>query len=157
MTTFPEEVAIMNDELRLDRWARILGLAATSGLRCSAGPAFATGPVGGAGVRRLAGLAVTAELVCDKLPGMRNRTDPPGLVARAVSGAFVAATLTRRGRGRIAAALVGAGVAVAAAFVSIRLRAALTRALGGGARANAAAGLLEDALVIGLGRRLNHA
>jgi hypothetical protein len=91
------------------------------------------------------------------LPRMRNRTDPPGLVARAASGAFVGATLARRGGGRLAAALVGAGVAVAAAFVSIRLRAALTRALGGGPRANAAAGLLEDALVIGFGRRLNRA
>lgn len=145
----------MHEALRLDRWARILGLAATSGLRCSVGPALAVGPVRGAGVRRLAALAVAGELVCDKLPRMRNRTDPPGLVARAVSGAFVAATITRGRRGRFAAALIGAGVAVAAAFVSIRLRAALTRALGGGARANAAAGLLEDALVIGFGRRLN--
>ena len=145
----------MHEALRLDRWARILGLATTSGLRCSVGPALAAGPTRGPGMRRLAALAVTAELVCDKLPRMRNRTDPPGLVARAVSGAFVAATITRGRRGRFAAALVGAGVAVAAAFVSIRLRAALTRALGGGARANAAAGLLEDALVIGFGRRLN--
>ena len=92
----------MNDELRLDRWARILGLAAASGLRCSVGPAIAAGPRRRAGVRRLAALAVTAELVCDKLPRMRNRTDPPGLVARAISGAFVAATLTPRRRGRTA-------------------------------------------------------
>ena len=132
----------MDDGLRLDRWARILGLAATSGLRCTVGPAISAWPARGAGVRRLAALAVTGELVCDKLPRMANRTDTPGLMARAVSGAFVAATLTPRGRGRIAAALAGAGVAVAAAFVSIRLRAALTRALGGGSRANAAAGVL---------------
>jgi uncharacterized membrane protein len=150
-----QEAAIMKDGRRLNRWARILGLAATSGLRCTVGPAIAARPARGAGVRRLAALAVTGELVCDKLPRMRNRTELPGLVARAASGAFVAATLMRRGRGRLAAALVGAGVAVAAAFVSIRLRAALTRALGGGPRANAAAGLLEDALVIGFGRKLN--
>ena len=143
----------LNERLQLSRWAKILGLAAASGLRCSVGPALAARPARGT-ARRLAALAVAGELLGDKLPRMRNRTDPPGLVARAASGAFVAARLTRRGRGRIAAMLAGAGVAVAAAFVSIRLRAALTRALGGGPRANAAAGLLEDALVLSFGRRL---
>jgi uncharacterized membrane protein len=152
-----QEAAMTNDGRRLNRWARILGLAASSGMRCTVGPAIAARPARGAGARRLAALAVAGELVCDKLPRMTNRTAPPGLVARAVSGAFVAATLTRHGRGRILAALAGAGVAVAAAFVSIRVRAALTRALGGGSRANAVAGLLEDALVIGFGRRLNRA
>jgi len=148
---------MINDGLRLNRWAKVLGVAATSGLRCTVGPAIAARRARSAGARRLAALAVTGELVCDKLPRMANRTDPPGLVARAVSGAFAAATFARRGRGRIAAALVGAGVAVVTAFVSIRLRAALTRALGGGPRANAAAGLLEDALVMGLARRLSPA
>jgi len=149
----------MNDGLRLNRWAKVLGVAATSGLRCTVGPAIAARRARSAGARGLAALAVTGELVCDKLPRMANRTAPPGLVARAVSGAFAAATVARRGhgRGRIAAALAGAGIAVVAAFVSIRLRGALTRALGGGARANAAAGLLEDALVMGLARRLNAA
>jgi len=147
----------MHERLRLNRWAKVLGLAAISGLRCSVGPAFAARPARRGGVPRLAALAVAAELVGDKLPRMRNRTDAPGLVARAASGAFVATRLRRGGGRRIAAALIGAGIAVAAAFGSIRLRAALTRALGGGPRANAAAGLLEDALVIGVGRRLNRA
>jgi hypothetical protein len=151
----------MDESERLNRWAKILGLAAISGSRCTVGPAIAAR---GAGGRRLGSLAVVGELVGDKLPHMANRTALPGLVARAASGAFVGATLARRGRGRqgggqgrIAAALAGAGIAVAAAFVSIRLRAALTRALGGGPRANAGAGLLEDALVIGFGRYLNRA
>lgn len=118
-------------------------------------PVVAARRARGPGVRRLAALAAAAEVVCDKLPAMGNRTAPAGLIARVVSGALVAAVLTRAGRGRLVAALVGAGVAVAAAFVSIRMRSWLTRMLGGGARANAAAGLLEDAVVIGLARRLS--
>jgi uncharacterized membrane protein len=140
-----------------DRWGGILGLAAISGARCTVGPVVAARRARGTGVRRLAALAAVAELVGDKLPAMRNRTDPSGLIARAASGALVAAALARPGRGRLGAALIGAGVAVAAAFVSIRLRSRLTRILGGGPRANAAAGLLEDLLVIGLGRRLSRA
>jgi len=69
----------MNDGLRLNRWAKVLGVAATSGLRCTVGPAIAARRARSAGARRLAALAVTGELVCDKLPRMANRTDPPRL------------------------------------------------------------------------------
>jgi hypothetical protein len=42
---------------------------------------------------------------------------------------------------------------VAGAVVGIRLRRALTRLLGGGARANALAGAIEDVALIAAGRR----
>jgi hypothetical protein len=49
---------------------------------------------------------------------------------------------------------VGAAVAIAGAFMGLRLRLALTRRLGGGARANAIAGTIEDAMLIAVGRGL---
>jgi hypothetical protein len=133
-------------------WGGVLGLAAVAGLRCTLGPAFAGRRGAGPGLRRLGYACALAELVGDKLPSVPARTRPLGLVARAISGALVVSS--RRGR-RVAASglILGAATAVAAAFVGQRGRLALTRLLGGGALANAFAGVIEDAAAIALARR----
>jgi len=130
-------------------------LAAVAGLRCTLGPAFAarTGRRGaGPGLRRLSYACALAELVGDKLPSVPARTRPLGLIARVVSGALVVSS--RRGR-KVAAGgrVLGAATAVAAAFIGQRGRLALTRLLGGGALANAFAGVIEDAAAIALARK----
>ena len=92
----------------------------------------------------------------------RIRARPTGRPPWAsASGSRSAATVVRavlkrrHGRGAGAGALaLGAAVAVAGAFVGIRLRRALTRLLGGGPRANALAGAIEDLTLIAVGRRL---
>ena len=98
------------------------------------------------------------ELIGDKLPRTPNRTAPIGLALRVISGAVVARSmLDGRGRGRAAAATalgLGAAAAILGAFVGLRLRQGLTRRLGGGALANAAAGTIEDAALLLIGSRL---
>jgi len=139
-------------------WWRIAGLGAISGSRTMLGPALAVrasgrGRLARAGIYLLAAL----ELLGDKLPRTPNRTAPLGLALRMASAAGVALALRRR-RGRAAAAgaltAIGVGCAVAGAFAGLRLRRALTRRLGGGPWASAAAGALEDAALIAVGRRL---
>jgi hypothetical protein len=136
-------------------WARALGLAAVAGLRCTLGPALAV-PAGrrSAGLRRLGYACALGELVGDKVPSIPARTRGIGLAARAVSGALVA---SRRGPGRTRRAgglVLGAATAVAAAFLGQRVRRSLTRLLGGGALANAFAGVIEDAAAIALARKV---
>ena len=99
-------------------------------------------------------LAAAGELVGDKLPGVPNRTDPPSLVGRAVAGALAGATVAQLdGRKRLAAAALGAGAAVAGAFVGFYARRWVV------ARTHwpdAVVALFEDALVVGVGRQLTH-
>ena len=96
---------------------------------------------------------------CVQLPRTPFRTAPLGLALRIASGAGVAFALLRgHGRAARAAALaVGAAGAVCGAFAGLRLRLALTRLLGGGARGNAIAGAIEDAALLAAGRGLGGA
>jgi uncharacterized membrane protein len=139
------------------RWLRIAGLGAITGSRTTLGPALA---VRASGRRPLARAVVylmaAAELIGDKLPTTPRRTAPLGLGLRVASAAGVALALRRR-RSRAAAAgalALGLAGALAGAFGGLRLRLALTRRLGGGRWANAAAGAIEDAALIALGSRL---
>jgi hypothetical protein len=50
--------------------------------------------------------------------------------------------------------VLGAAAAVLGAFAGLRLRLALTRHLGGGPRASAIAGAIEDAALVMIGTRL---
>jgi len=140
------------------RWLRAAGMAGITGSRTALGPALAVRRSGGSGWRRASVYLMAAlELLGDKLPRTPNRTAPLGLALRMASAAGVALALRRR-RGRAAAAgaltAIGVGCAVAGAFAGLRLRRALTRRLGGGPWASAAAGALEDAALIAVGRRL---
>ena len=139
------------------RWLRAAGMAGITGSRTALGPALAVRRSGRSGWPR-AGVYLMAalELLGDKLPRTPNRTAPIGLALRVVSGAGVARMMLG-GRGRAAAvgALgLGAAAAILGAFAGLRLRQALTRLLGGGVLANAAAGTIEDAALLLIGTRL---
>jgi uncharacterized membrane protein len=68
------------------------------------------------------GLAL-GEMVADKLPIMPNRTDPPGLIGRALSGALVGAALcTQEKKCAWTGAVLGSASAVAATFAAYHLR-----------------------------------
>jgi uncharacterized membrane protein len=141
-------------------WLRGAGLAAITGSRTALGPALVCrSAVKSAPLRACAYVASALELVGDKLPRTPNRTAPLGLVLRIVSGAGVVRALVRRGRRRergssAGALLLGAAAAVLGAFAGLRLRVALTRRLGGGPRASAIAGAIEDAALLLIGTRL---
>jgi uncharacterized membrane protein len=86
------------------------------------------------------------ELMADKAPHIPDRIDPGPLLARVVAGAVVGASVARSaGVARREPAIGGALVAFVAAHVSYRLRRALARDLPA-----FAAGLVEDAVVIGI-------
>lgn len=84
-----------------------------------------------------------AELVVDKLPSTPDRTDPPGLAARAVSGAISGAALA--GGRSWPAALAGAMGAVLSTYACYTLRDKLSESLGHDLPVAA----VEDALAFG--------
>lgn len=72
-----------------------------------------------------AGFTVLAlgEMTADKLPFMPNRTDPPGLIGRALSGALVGAALAAHEKEcPYTGATLGAAAAIAATFAAYHLR-----------------------------------
>lgn len=92
------------------------------------------------------------ELIADKLPFTPNRTDPPGLAARVLSGAACAAALSASygaNRKSIAtSAFVGGVAAVAGAYVGMTVRRKLRAQL----QVNdAVIAVAEDALAISSG------
>jgi uncharacterized membrane protein len=137
-------------------WLRAIGLAAITGSRTALGPALVFGRARRRKLRAGPLALAALELFADKLPRMPYRTAPLGLAFRIVSAAAVVrAVLRRHGRAVGAGALAaGAAAAVAGAFIGLRLRLAMTRRLGGGVLSNALAGAVEDAALIGVGRRL---
>src|SRR4051812_2316466 len=135
---------------------RAAGLCMVTGSRNALGPALVARRARSPWLRRAAYLMAAVELVADKMPWAPSRAAPVWLATRAIGGAGVARSLLRP-RGRLAAGgalAVGAAGAIAGAFMGLRLRLALTRRLGGGARANAIAGTIEDVMLIAVGRRL---
>jgi uncharacterized membrane protein len=144
-------------------WPSTLGLAAVAGMRTMLAPAFVFGLKRGRRRRRspwpgrLLALMAASEFLIDKLPGTPDRTRPAGIIGRMASGALVAGArrpLRRRGPAAVAfAAAVGAVTALAATFVSHRLRRALASHLQRRpVAANAVLGAAEDLLALGLGR-----
>jgi uncharacterized membrane protein len=72
-----------------------------------------------------AGFTVLAlgEMVADKLPIMPDRTEPPGLIGRALSGALVGAVLCAREKNCAwTGAVLGGASSVAATFAAYHLR-----------------------------------
>jgi uncharacterized membrane protein len=94
-------------------------------------------------VRALTTLAV-AELGGDKFPEAPERTVPAGMIARAISGGIVGATVAPRTRA-VAGALLGAGAAVAGAQLTHWARSRAMRRHG-----QIATGVVEDVLVLAL-------
>src|SRR5262245_26558657 len=76
-------------------------------------------------------LLAIAELVADKLPKTPNRTSPPGLIARIVTGALTGACVAASGgQGPLLGAMVGAVGGVAGCFGGYQARTRLAPALG---------------------------
>ena len=89
-------------------------------------------------------LALAAgEMLGDKLPSAPDRIIAPGLAARVVTGAIAGAALARRGERRDAAVL-GAAVAVVAAYLGFGARVRAMRRFG-----QLSTGLVEDAVTLG--------
>lgn len=103
------------------------------------------------GVVTTLGLAAAAELVIDKLPKAPDRISPPGLIARAVSGAFAGAVVCGGKRtDRIAGAVLGGLAAVGTAYGMYYLRAWLVKSTG---VPDGFVALVEDAAAFGLASR----
>ncbi|KAB7772558.1 DUF4126 family protein [Xanthomonas maliensis] len=96
-------------------------------------------PVVSAGMLALAG----GELAGDKMRSAPDRIVLPGMVARIASGAIAGAALAPR-RQRTLAAVLGAGAAVGAAYLTFDLRMRALRRYG-----QTSTGAVEDALTVG--------
>lgn len=120
-----------------------LALATATGMRSMAGPAALAVQQGGT-LGRVLPLMAAGEMLVDKTSFVGDRIDPLPLTGRALMGAIVGAVVARRhGQPRVPAALVGAGIAIAAAHLAYHAR---KRAPGPAMLAGAA----EDAIVVGL-------
>lgn len=155
--------------LRLGDAIETIAIASCSGARAVAAPALASlalarAPRGHNGAARLLGrtpirfalaLLAATEAIIDKLPFAGDRTSAIGLVPRALAGALAGAALAPGGRHddrpwstTAIGAVLGAVAATAATFATFRLRRALRTHV---TSSNVGAGLLEDALVYGVG------
>ena len=119
-----------------------VAMGAVCGLRTFTGPAIVAE---GAGRNALILLAV-GELIADKLPSMPNRTDPPGLAARFIAGAFCGMAIAgRRKRSeRVLSGIVAGTAALAAAYAGYQYRKRVKLP-------PLAAALIEDAVAVGAG------
>src|SRR5215210_5810867 len=76
-------------------------------------------------------LLAALELVADKLPGIPNRTSPPGLIARVLSGGFTGMCVAASGaQGILLGAVLGAIGGLAGSFAGYSARTGIVRALG---------------------------
>ncbi len=137
-------------------------IGAVSGLRSLTGPAIISeaanrkrldlrkGPfawLGSDNASRTANLLAVGELIADKLPFTPDRTKPPSLIFRAISGAVCGYSICGRrssAQQKCHAAVVGAGAALASAWVGVeyRKRVKLPPLL---------AAAIEDAVAVGAG------
>lgn len=103
-------------------------------------------------VRRALLTLTVLEVVADKLPFLPSRTEPVSLLGRAGSGALASA-LVAPPRRRAPAAVVGASVAVVAAFALVHLRARVRSSTGA---PDAVVALVEDGIALALGAACTH-
>lgn len=143
---------------------RAIGLGIATGMRSAMGPAFVSRflnqhPSGHLkrsplnfmqqpATGRLLQTMAAGELVVDKAPQTGNRIAAAGITGRALSGALTGATFYQaRGEKAWKGALIGAGAAVAAAYVFFYLR----RTAGKEWQVrDAAVGGVEDALAVAI-------
>lgn len=91
------------------------------------------------------------ELWGDKLPSAPDRIVLAGILARLVTGGLAGAALAPR-RQRVLGATLGAGAAVAAAYVTFHARMKAIKRFG-----QTPSGLVEDALTVGAARLVTRA
>lgn len=102
-------------------------------------PAWLGHPVVAAGSKLLA----AGELWGDKLKSAPDRIVPAGILARLITGGLAGAALAPR-RQAVLGGLLGAGAAVAAAYLTFDLRMRAIRRFG-----QTPTGVIEDALTVG--------
>jgi len=145
-------------------------LGALTGMRSMAGPMLLTQelserPAGGdniverflasEGAARLLTLMAGGEMLADKSPAMPDRTDALPLAGRAVIGSLTAAAFAIHRRHSVfVPAAVGAASAVVSTFAAYHARRLVTRKLHVPQRLM---GLMEDAVVVALGKRVARA
>lgn len=115
-------------------------VSATSAGLAAEGRPLLSRPVARAGLALLA----LGELWGDKLGSAPDRTAPPGLLARAATGALAGGAVAASGR-RTPGAWLAAGMAVLMSFPTLGGRRRAMGRLG-----QTPSGLIEDALVLGL-------
>lgn len=132
----------MNDE----SIRRIIALGAITGMRSMAGAAALAVQHGGMS-RRVVPVLAAAEMIADKTPAIGSRIEAAPLAARAVMGAIVGCIIAMEdNRNQLAGAALGATAAVIAAHLAYHARKSLPVS-------TAVGGMIEDAVVIGLGSR----
>jgi uncharacterized membrane protein len=142
-------------------YARGAAIGAVSGLRSLTAPAIIAGAanrnilklqktplawLASEGSARATILLAAGELIADKLPFMPNRTDPPGLIVRFISGAICGMAIAgrRKGNERIMSGIVGGTAALAASYAGYQYRKHVKLPA-------LAAALLEDVVAVGVG------
>ncbi|WP_297511716.1 DUF4126 family protein [uncultured Caulobacter sp.] len=115
--------------------------------RDNGAPSWLGHPLFAAGAMALA----AGELWGDKLTSAPDRIVPAGILARLVSGGLAGAALSPR-RQRYLGAALGAGAAVAAAYVTFHARMRALRRFG-----QTPSGLVEDALTVGAAQLVTRA
>jgi uncharacterized membrane protein len=144
---------------------RIIGLGMLNGSRTFTVPALLScrlagsdeGLMGRVGVSRALQVLALLELIGDKVPGIPNRIEPPGMIGRGLMGAWVGAVLSRRHkRPPVIGALIGAVSALIGAYIGFYTRRALTVSEDGEDEKlpDFPVALAEDAIVIGGGSAL---
>jgi uncharacterized membrane protein len=87
------------------------------------------------------------EYVWDLLPNTPNRTAPPGLISRFLTGSFAAACLLAATKGNLAFCIIGGGAAIAGAFGGLQLRTRLGKIFAVG---DAWIAIPEDVIAVGI-------
>lgn len=125
---------------------KIVALGALTGMRSMAGAAALAFQYGGTSFRVMPVLAA-AEMIADKTAGIGNRIDAAPLAGRAIMGAIVGCVIAMEdNRNQLAGAALGAAAAVIAAHLAFHARKRLPVSPTVG-------GMIEDAVVLGLGAR----
>lgn len=147
---------------------KALGLGAVAGMRSMTAPALLSktlsekpntvlvdtpfGKLCSPEATNVLGVMAIGEMVVDKLPNCPDRTLPPSVIFRMLSGAVVgSALMASRRESRATGAVAGALGAVAATYGMFHLRRALRRKAN---LPNFALGLTEDAIAVGLQKSL---
>lgn len=127
--------------------APIALLAGATGARTMTGVSAAIG-VRASAIAKVAAALALLELLCDKIPGIPNRTDLAPIVGRVAAGAFIGASVAKlAGRDRLTGAIIGSLFAFAGAQLTFRARRALTRVMPA-----MAAAAVEDAAIVAVAR-----
>ena len=161
----------MKNSKKLHRPAKfwpVMGFATLAGMRSMSAPAFLThylsrqphAGLNGSSLRflqkpitaTLFKVLVAGEMVADKLPTTPDRTAPPVLLGRLLSGALVGAAWYKSRHGSaVSGGLLGGLAAVTATFASYALRMGISKQAGASV---ALVGVAEDALVLAGGAAL---